>query len=63
MTSSKSWHSYLAIASVFLDTRSAKIHEGGVDTEAQLIEKPELTLVGIVGCSSDVSRLDIGGLW
>lgn len=31
--------------------------------EPQLVEKPEMTLVGVVGCGSSVSDLDIAGLW
>lgn len=31
--------------------------------EPEIIEKPEMTLVGIVGCGSDVTDLDILGLW
>ena len=31
--------------------------------EPQFVEKPEMILVGIVGCGSDVSQLDIFGLW
>ena len=29
----------------------------------QFINKPEMILVGIVGCGSDVSQIDIAGLW
>jgi AraC family transcriptional regulator len=31
--------------------------------EPQFVDKPEMTLVGIVGCASDVNHLDIHGLW
>ena len=31
--------------------------------EPECVKKPEMTLVGIVGCGSDVSQLDICGLW
>jgi AraC family transcriptional regulator len=31
--------------------------------EPQFIDKSEIILVGIVGCGSDVSQLDIYGLW
>jgi len=29
----------------------------------EFIEKPEMTLVGLVGCAPEVGKLDIGGLW
>jgi hypothetical protein len=31
--------------------------------EPQFVEKPEMIFIGIVGCGSDVSQLDIYGLW
>ena len=31
--------------------------------EPRFVEKPEMTLVGIVGCGSTVGELDIHGLW
>ena len=31
--------------------------------EPGFVEKPEMTLVGIVGCAPDVGQLDIRGLW
>lgn len=31
--------------------------------EPEIVEKPQMTLVGLVGCGADVSTLDIGGLW
>jgi predicted transcriptional regulator YdeE len=31
--------------------------------EPIFVEKPEMILVGLIGCSSDVSQLDIHGLW
>jgi len=31
--------------------------------EHEIIEKPKMTPVGIVGCGSDVTDLDIPGLW
>jgi AraC family transcriptional regulator len=31
--------------------------------EPHFVEKPEMILVGIVGCGSDVGQLDIHGLW
>jgi AraC family transcriptional regulator len=29
----------------------------------EFVKKPEMTLVGLVGCAPDVSQLDICGLW
>jgi len=29
----------------------------------RIVSKPEMTLVGLVGCAADVSQLDICGLW
>jgi len=29
----------------------------------EFVKKPEMTLVGLVGCGADVSELDICGLW
>ena len=31
--------------------------------QPQFVSKPEMTLVGIVGCGSDVTKIDICGLW
>ena len=31
--------------------------------EPRFVDKPELILVGVVGCASDVSQLDIHALW
>lgn len=31
--------------------------------QPEFVKKPEMTLVGIVGCGADVSQLDICGLW
>lgn len=31
--------------------------------EPQIVEKPEMRFVGLVGCGADVSQLDISGLW
>lgn len=37
--------------------------QGEDDMEPQFIEKPEIMLVGLIGCGSDVRQIDISGLW
>jgi len=29
----------------------------------EFVNKPEMTLVGLIGCAPEVGQLDIGGLW